>query len=53
VLGNKPPNLSEEEVRRWHVGDIILLDKEEIEKCHKTKLKQKYLNWEHNSFSQK
>ena len=53
VSGNKPPNLSDEEVRRWHVVEIIRLDKEEMKRCHETKLKQKYLNGEHNSFSQK
>ena len=50
VSGNKPPNLSDVEVRRWHIVEKICLDKEEIEKMSQKKTKQKYLNGWHNSF---
>lgn len=36
VSGNKPPNLSEEEAKRWHAVEIIRLDKAEIKKMLQT-----------------
>jgi predicted RNA-binding Zn-ribbon protein involved in translation (DUF1610 family) len=45
VSGNKPPNLSDEEVRRWHVVEIIRLDKEEIEKVSRNKTETEIFEW--------
>lgn len=45
VSGNKPPNLSEEEVRRWHVVEIIRLDKEVIEKMSQNKTQTEIFEW--------
>ena len=45
VSGNKPPNLSDEEVRRWHVVEIICLDKEEIEKMSQKKTETEIFEW--------
>jgi hypothetical protein len=45
VSGNKPPNLSDEEVRRWHVVEIIRLDKEEIEKMSRNKTETEIFEW--------
>ena len=36
VIGNKPPNLSEEEAMRWHTVEIIRLDNAEIKKMSQT-----------------
>ena len=45
VSGNKPPNLSDEEVRRWHVVEIIRLDKEVIEKMSQNKTQTEIFEW--------
>jgi hypothetical protein len=45
VSGNKPPNLSDEEVRRWHVVEIIRLDKEVIEKMSQNKTQTTIFEW--------
>jgi len=45
VSGNKPPNLSDEEVRRWHVVEIIRLDKEVIERMSQNKTQTEIFEW--------
>ena len=45
VSGNKPPNLSDEEVRRWHVVEIIRLDIEGIKKMSQTKTETETFEW--------
>jgi hypothetical protein len=45
VSGNKPPNLSDEEVRRWYVLEIIRLDKEVIEKMSQNKTQTEIFEW--------
>ena len=45
VSGNKPPNLSDEEVMRWHVVEIIRLDKDEIEKMSQKKTETEIFEW--------
>jgi hypothetical protein len=45
VSGNKPPNLSDEEVRRWHVVEIIRLDNEGIIKMSQTKTETETFEW--------
>jgi hypothetical protein len=45
VSGNKPPNLSDEEVRRWHVVEIIRLDNEGIKKMSQTKTETETFEW--------
>ena len=49
VSDNMPPNLTEEEAKRWHIVEIIRLDKEEVEKMSRRIQTQKYLNGKHNS----
>ena len=46
VAGNKPPNLSDEEVRRWHFVEIVHLDKIEIDKMSKKKAETEIFEWE-------
>ena len=46
VSGNKPPNLSDEEVRRWHIVEIIRLDKQEIEKMSQKKYETEIFEWQ-------
>jgi hypothetical protein len=45
VSGNKPPNLSDAEVRRWHIVEIICLDKEEVEKMSQKKTETEMFKW--------
>ena len=45
VSGSKPPNLSEEEVRRWQVVEIIRLDKEVIEKMSQNETQTEIFEW--------
>ena len=45
VSGNKPPNLSDEEARRWHVVEIIRLDKEEIKNMSQMKTNTEIFEW--------
>ena len=45
VSGNKPPNLSDEETRRWHVVEIIRLDKEEIKNMSQMKTNTEIFEW--------
>ena len=45
VSGNKPPNLSDAEVRRWHIVEKICLDKEEIEKMSQKKTETEIFEW--------
>jgi len=46
VSGSKPPNLSEEEAKRWHVVEIIRLDKAEIEKMLQKNTDTEIFEWE-------
>ncbi len=46
MSGNKPPNLSNEEAERWHIVEIIRLDKEEIEKMSQKKTATEIFEWE-------
>ena len=46
VSGNRPPNLNDEEAKRWHVVEIIRLDKEEIKKMSQRKTNTEILEWE-------
>ena len=46
VSGNVPPNLTEEEAKRWHVIEIVRLDKEEIEKMSQKNTNTEIFEWE-------
>jgi hypothetical protein len=46
VSGNKPPNLSEEEAKRWQVLELIRLDKNEVEKILQRKTNTEIFEWE-------
>ena len=46
VSGNLPPNLTEEEAKRWHVVEIVCLDKEEIEKMSQKTTNTEIFEWE-------
>jgi predicted RNA-binding Zn-ribbon protein involved in translation (DUF1610 family) len=46
VSGNKPPNLSEEETKRWQVLELIRLDKNEVEKISQRKTNTEIFEWE-------
>jgi len=41
-----PPNLSEEEAKRWHIVEIIRLDKEEVEKMSQKDTNTEIFEWE-------
>ena len=46
VSGNKHLNLIDEEVRRWHIVEIIRLDKEKIEKMSQKKNETEIFEWQ-------
>jgi len=46
VSGNKPQIRSDEEVKRWHIVEIIRIDKEEIEKMLQKKTEAEIFEWE-------
>ncbi len=46
VSDNMPPNLSEEEAKRWHIVEIIRLDKEEVEKMSQKDTNTEIFEWE-------
>jgi hypothetical protein len=46
VSGNSPPNLSEEEGKRWDIVEIIRLDKEHIEKMSQKNTNTEIFEWE-------
>jgi predicted RNA-binding Zn-ribbon protein involved in translation (DUF1610 family) len=46
VSYNVPPNLSEEEAKRWHIVEIIRLDKEEVEKMSQKNTNTEIFEWE-------
>jgi len=45
VSGNMPPNLSDEEAKRWHIVEIIRLDTEEIEKMSQKNSNSEIFEW--------
>ena len=46
VSGNTPPNLSEEEAKRWQIVEIIRLDKGEVEKMSQKNTNTELFEWE-------
>ena len=46
VSDNMPPNLTEEEAKRWHIVEIIRLDKEEVEKMSQKNTNTEIFEWE-------
>jgi hypothetical protein len=46
VSDNMPPHLSEEEAKRWHIVEIIRLDKEEVEKMSQKNTNTEIFEWE-------
>ena len=45
VLDNMPPNLTEEEAKRWQIVEIIRLDKE-VDKMHRKNTNTEIFEWE-------
>ena len=41
-----PPNLTEEEDKRWQIVEIIRLDKEEVDKMHRKNTNTEIFEWE-------
>ena len=46
VSDNMPPYLTEEEAKRWHIVEIIRLDKEEVEKMSQKNTNTEIFEWE-------
>ena|SRR5215475_2721431 len=46
ILNNKPPNLDEEDAKRWHVFEVVHLDKNEMEKMLVKNTDTEIFEWE-------
>ena len=46
VSDNMPPNLTEEEAKRWYIVEIIRLDKDEVDKMSRKNTNTEIFEWE-------
>ena len=46
IVSDNTPNLTEEEANRWHIVEIIRLDKEEVEKMSQKNTDTEIFEWE-------